>query len=455
MKKIVIIGAGIAGLSFAYECLLRKHDVLIVEAESVVGGLCRSIAHNDCLLDIGVHILYLKDKEVLQKVKEIVNSDQWIKVKRQGKIYLEGSYVDWPLSHASVFQLPAYFSLKVLFEQLFKKKSDNGRLDNYEDELLALYGPTLYNSFFGPLTKKFLKTEPKNIHSDWAFSSLRSATKIEDKSFSESYKYLTKGTDADSKKDFNIIRFFLESLKANRNNEPFYYFKDGFGVLADAYKDKVLKLGAKIINNASVDSFVMERNKVKQCIVGGNKFDADQVVWTGNLYDLCRLLGINCSEMKYLHTKYVYFFLKECNGKHQVCYYADPKISFVRGTILSNHSKSIIRNKKINDLVCLEYTFKTKEDMESSSEAVKTMAINDLKKAGLIDSESAIESIFEFNAPNTYPILTTGYRVELSRLQEQLRKYENILTFGRQSTFGYDNADVIIKEVINHGMFQS
>lgn len=71
------------------------------------------------------------------------------------------------------------FSLKVLYEQLFRKNFDKGLLGNYEDELLALYGPTLYRSFFGPLTKKFLKTEPKNIHSDWAFSSLRSATKIE------------------------------------------------------------------------------------------------------------------------------------------------------------------------------------------------------------------------------------------------------------------------------------
>lgn len=454
MKKIIIVGAGIAGLSFAYECLLRKYDVLVIEASSSVGGLCRSITHNDCQLDMGVHILYLKDGEVLQKVKEIVDTDQWVRVKRQGKIYLEGAYVDWPLKHTVIFQLPLGFGLRVLYEQLFRKKSDNGGLDNYEDELLALYGPTLYNSFFGPLTKKFLRTEPKNIHSDWAFSSLRSATKIEDKTFSESYKYLTRGTDVDSKKDFNAVKFLLQSLKTNRNNEPFYYFKDGFGVLSNAYRDKILKLGAKIINNISVDSFVMEEGKLKQCIVGGNKFDVDQIVWTGDLYDLCNLLRINCSQMKYLHSKFVYFFLKECSKKHQVCYYADPGVSFVRGTILSNHSKSIIRNKKVSDLVCLEYTFKVKEEMVNSFEAIKSAAINDLKKVGLINSESAIESIFELNVPNTYPILTKDYREELSRLEEQLRKYGNILTFGRQATFGYDNADVIIKEAINHPMFK-
>src|SRR3989338_654645 len=185
MKKIIIVGAGITGLAFAYECLVRKHDVLIVENTSEVGGLARSVTHNDCRLDIGVHLLYLKDEEVRKKVAEILPPEKWLRVYRNGKLYLKGRYVDWPPTPRSLFQLPLDFSFRVFLDQISKKKS-GGDAGNYESAILGLYGPTLYNSFFEPLTKKFLKTDPGGVHSDWAFSSLRSATKIEDQSLAQS-----------------------------------------------------------------------------------------------------------------------------------------------------------------------------------------------------------------------------------------------------------------------------
>ena len=54
-----------------------------------------------------------------------------------------------------------------------------------------------------------------------------SFNKIEDKSFVESNKYLTDSTDNEAKNEFNIIRFLIKSITANRKNEPFYYFKNG------------------------------------------------------------------------------------------------------------------------------------------------------------------------------------------------------------------------------------
>ncbi len=454
MKRIIIVGAGIAGLSYAYECLLRKFNVLIVESAPSIGGLSRSITHNGCQLDIGVHILHLRDEEVFQKIREIVDPDKWIRVKRKGKLYIKGNYVDWPLRYTAICQLPLGFGLKIFWDQLFKKKTGNGSTSNFQDELLAIYGPTLYYSFFHPLTKKFFRTDPEKIHSDWAFSSLRSATKIEDKSFSESYKYLTKTTDSQSKKEFSIIKFLLQSLKANRNKEPFYYFKDGFGTLPEAYKEKILQLGGKIKTNSSVDAFILEQNKVKQCIINGNTYDLDYIVWTGNLYDLCGLLDIEYPQLQHLHSKFVYFFLKNCNKDHQVCYYADAGVSFTRGTILSNHSKTIINNYKISDLLCLEYTFKSKDEMFGNFETIKNMAIEDLRKVEIINDRSSIDSIFELNVPYSYPVLTINYKKELTKFQNQISKFDNILTFGRQATFNYENVDIVIKEAINHPMFK-
>ena len=138
---VVIIGAGVAGLSFAYESLLKGFEVLLVEKEKTVGGLSKSFTHNDCQLDIGVHIFHGRDEQVLDRVKEIVHPDEWVKVKRNGKLFLKGRYIDWPLNIKAIYQLPFLLGIKILLDQIIKKKSNNSDSANFHDELLQIYGP--------------------------------------------------------------------------------------------------------------------------------------------------------------------------------------------------------------------------------------------------------------------------------------------------------------------------
>ena len=64
----VILGAGLSGISMAY--FLQKDagqdSIILLEKENVAGGLCRSIRKNDYVYDIGPHILFSKDKEILE-----------------------------------------------------------------------------------------------------------------------------------------------------------------------------------------------------------------------------------------------------------------------------------------------------------------------------------------------------------------------------------------------------
>jgi len=455
MKNIIIVGGGIAGLSFAYEALRRKYKVIIVEATSEIGGLAKSIYHHGCFLDVGVHIMYLKDPEVYDKVKEVVPSHQWVKVKRNGKLYLKGRYIDWPLKLSALFQFPPSLAFKILFDQLNKKKYALGDPMSYQDELLKLYGPSLYYSFFDPLTSKFLRTDPKYIHSDWAFASLRAATKIEDKTFSKSHRYHNTNIDSDSRNDFNIFKFLVKSLSENRENEPFYYFKDGIGVLVKEYEKKIRGMGGVILKNSLVDKFILKNKIIEKCVIGKKTYPSDKVVWTGNVYALSKMLNLVKPDLRYLNSKYIYFFLKNCQKDYQVCYYADPAISFIRTSIFSNHSRTIIRNPKIRDVICLEYSFIKRSDLFMDSAKLKKRAIADLIKSGVIEKKSDIESVFELNVPFSYPIMTIDYRDALQKFHKELDPYLNLITFGRQGTFSYNNSDIIIKETLNHPMFKS
>ncbi|MDO8125636.1 MAG: FAD-dependent oxidoreductase [Candidatus Brocadiales bacterium] len=449
MKKIVIVGGGIAGLSLAYELLLRNKKVIIVENSPEIGGLCRSVNFNGCRLDIGDHKLYLKDNDVYQKIKEVVDPDKLLKLTRRGSLYINGRYVDWPFRFSILYQLPIGYGFKIILDQFTKKQINNP--DNYQDELLNLYGPTLYYSFFHPLTKKFVKTDPQKIHPEWAFSSIRAATKIEDKSFLKSYKYMTDGTEKEAKHDFSIIKFLIQSLGTNTEREHFYYFKGGFGALVEAYAEKIMLLGGEIRTNSRINAFNMENNKIKQCVINNQNYEMDHVVWTVNPFELCRLLKIEPPPLNYLNSKFRYFLLRKCNKNHQCCYYADTDISFSRATILSNHSKTIIHNnKEVNDVLCLEYTYKSVDEMQADSAFTMKRAIEDMKKVGLINNNSEIVDTYEINVPYTYPILTIDFKEKYSKLTAQLGRFDNITTFGRQARFQYDNIDVIIKETLNH-----
>ena len=65
-KKIVIIGAGPAGLTAGYKLMQNpdRYDVTILEADSVVGGISRTVKHNGNRMDIGGHRFFSKDPDV-------------------------------------------------------------------------------------------------------------------------------------------------------------------------------------------------------------------------------------------------------------------------------------------------------------------------------------------------------------------------------------------------------
>ena len=356
--KFLIVGSGIAGLSFAYEAIKKKHKVTVIEKSNNFGGLCRSFKKNNCILDLGVHLFHGRDPSVINLAKEVVDLDKWIHVKRIGKLYILGKHITWPIKFISFLQLPLSLSIGILIDQfkiIFLKKELNNK-KNYENEILGLYGKSLLINLFKPLTEKFFKVKTLQIHSDWAFSSIRSATKIEDSAYKESSQYLIRDTAVDAKKSFNIFRFVLNQLIDSFKNEDFYYFKDGYGTLANGYVKHIKKKGGSVLLNKSIEKIHVKSNNITHITINGKKEIVEHIVWTGNLENLCDLLKINKPKVKRLHSKFVYVFLNKCSKNHQVCYYADLDISFVRGTILSNHYKGIINNKNIDSILCLEYT---------------------------------------------------------------------------------------------------
>ena len=100
MKKIVIIGGGITGLSVAWKLSEKGYKVKIIEMDKFIGGLARSIKMGNYFLDIGPHSFFSEDKEVFKKVMDLFEGEQGEipYSKRSVKMMFKGKYVDYPLS---------------------------------------------------------------------------------------------------------------------------------------------------------------------------------------------------------------------------------------------------------------------------------------------------------------------------------------------------------------------
>ena len=66
MKKVLIIGAGPAGITAGYELLKRSadYDVTILEATNEIGGISRTVRYKGNRMDIGGHRFFSKDERV-------------------------------------------------------------------------------------------------------------------------------------------------------------------------------------------------------------------------------------------------------------------------------------------------------------------------------------------------------------------------------------------------------
>ena len=104
MKKIIIIGGGITGLSTAWKLSEKGYQVNVLESDKSIGGLAKSIKIENYYFDIGPHSFFTEDKEVFKKVMDLFEGEQGEipYSKRSVKMMFRGKYVDYPLSAKSI-----------------------------------------------------------------------------------------------------------------------------------------------------------------------------------------------------------------------------------------------------------------------------------------------------------------------------------------------------------------
>ena len=423
-KRVVVVGAGVAGLSAGLRLAEAGARVLVAEKEATVGGLARSFAYGDYVFDVGPHRFHTDDPDVLAFIKETLDND-FVSMPRCSGVWLFGRYHDWPLGIASLFKLPPRFILRVAGDLVARRRAPGA---SFEDYILERYGRTLYECFFREYTRKFLKLHPSEIHSDWARAGIDRAV-------------------IDRKLQMNtLFEVVSRSLIPRPVKTEFVYpGTGGIDTFSRALTGKIQARGGEVRCGAPVEGVEIAEGRIRSVtLAGGAAMPADLVVWTAPMNLLCRFAGIGEPDLSYLSAVLYNVMVRGIPRlRYQWCYYGQEDILFNRWSIPRYFRESTCPPRGTG--IGVEVTCIRGDVTWNEPERFADRVAAELRGVGVLGADNAVEGIRIERIENVYPVYRLDYLRTLEETERALAHLRNLVLLGRTGTFWYNNMDHSIR----------
>lgn len=483
MKKVIIIGAGPAGVTAAYELLKKgnnEFEVIILEETSEIGGISRTVRYNGNRMDIGGHRFFSKDDEVMKWWAEIMptqgadayddkllgrekelaangpdpeTEDEVMLIRdRVSRIYYRKKFFDYPVSlkWETIKNMGFFTTIAAGFSyikaSIFKKEESS--LENF---YINRFGRKLYSMFFEGYTEKLWGRHPREISSDWGSQrvkglSIRAIIK-------DVFSKIFKKKNSNKKVETSLI-------------ERFYYPKYGPGQLWESVALRVEEMGGTIIRNARVTSI----NNTDNGSINSVTYiqDGTEIELTGDIFISSMPLKDLVAGMKdvpanidniakglpYRDFVTVGILLNKLNLKNQTkfktinnivpdcwIYVQDVGVKLGRIQIFNNWSPYLVKDIDDKVWIGLEYFCNEGDDFYSmTDEECIAFAANELIQMGIISSPDEILDAHREKVKKAYPAYFDTYS-EIDALIEYLNKFNNLYCVGRNGQHRYNNMD--------------
>ena len=174
-KHVVIMGAGPAGLTAAYELMKLDVPVTVVEKDAhQVGGLARTVEHNGYRFDIGGHRFFSKNQEVEDLWTEILG-DEMLTRGRLSRIYYRGRFFAYPIKAVNaLWNLGPLEAARCLASYTWARLHPVRNPRTLEDWVRNQFGWRLFSIFFKTYTEKVWGISTKELSADWAAQRIKS-----------------------------------------------------------------------------------------------------------------------------------------------------------------------------------------------------------------------------------------------------------------------------------------
>ncbi len=482
-KRAIIIGAGPAGLTAAFE-LLTRTDILpvILEKSDYIGGISRTINYKGNRIDIGGHRFFSKSDRVMkwwlnimpmQQIEggstqityqrqtttvpahpvaidpEVDNSVMLVR-NRKSRIYFMRQFFDYPitLSGDTLKKLGFWKTMKIGFSYmkalLFPIKPET----NLEEFFINRFGRELYLTFFKSYTEKVWGIECNAISAEWG------AQRIKGLSILKAVTHILKKM-LPKKKD--ISQKDVETSLI----EQFLYPKYGPGQMWEEVATLVLKLGGEIHMEWNVDQIRHNGSRVLAVEAHSDKtkeaktFEGDYFFSTmpvkeliadmnppaparvrevsdGLVYRDFITVGVLCDKIK----------LREVSGelvRDNWIYIQEPDVLVGRLQIFNNWSPSMVADPN-HIWIGLEYFCNEGDALWNRTEAeMIQLAKDELSSMNILDKENVLDATV-IRVPKTYPAYFGSYD-RFPEVISWVNGLDNLFLVGRNGMHKYNNQD--------------
>jgi protoporphyrinogen oxidase len=249
-KKAIIIGAGPAGLTAAYELAKRGAAVVVLESDpKYVGGLSRTFRYRGYRFDVGGHRFFSKSREVEDLWTEILGTDM-LQRPRCSRIYYRGQFYSYPLKPFEALSKIGFLeSSRCVLSFLAARLNPTRNPKTFEEWVVNQFGRRLFSIFFKTYTEKVWGMSCHEISADWA------AQRIKGLSLGGAIKQALRAK-ANLEDRTQVVRTLIDTFR---------YPRLGPGMMWETCAEKVRGMGGEIFLGRSVV---------------GSQFDAATSSWT-------------------------------------------------------------------------------------------------------------------------------------------------------------------------------
>src|SRR6266568_6622515 len=432
----VVISGGPAGLTAAY-LLASRYGIesTILESDTQVGGISRTVERDGWRFDIGGHRFFTKVKEVEALWHEILPDEDFLLRPRMSRIFYKGKYYDYPLKASNALKnLGIWEAFLCVMSYLWARIHPPKDQNTLEGWIVARFGRRLYGHFFKTYNEKLWGVPVNKLPADFA------AQRI---------------------KNLSLFNAVVNALMPKRNQkeitsliEEFQYPKYGPGMMWERCQELVEAAGTKVLTETRVVRIDHHEGRATSVVAvsdDGTETDYDASAVISSM-PMTALLGamnppIPPAVARAVRDLHYRDFLTvalvvpaEFGFPDNWIYVHSPDVKLGRIQNFGSWSPYLVKEGRT--CLGLEYfVFEGDEYWTMADEDLVALGKAEVSRLGLVDP-NRVEAGYVVRMPKAYPYYDADYKANVDVLRAWLAESaSNVHPVGRNGMHKYNNQD--------------